>query len=171
MSHSWSHDHTPWTLGCWRKPKYPEKMNTKWGTPHTLEMSRTQTTSPGGVRQPCCPLGLPAMATCSCIYLICVCAEKYFKMKKAECKDGLEIYKRFLTRMTRISEFFKLAEVNILVSCWIRSTLYVLILRMSLSALPYTASWGRPKRRSWPQLCKFPIISGSSFNHFIFFTT
>ncbi|XP_048841699.1 clathrin coat assembly protein AP180-like isoform X9 [Brienomyrus brachyistius] len=36
--------------------------------------------------------------------------EKYFKMKKAECKDGLEIYKRFLTRMTRISEFFKLAE-------------------------------------------------------------
>ncbi|KAL4630598.1 clathrin coat assembly protein AP180-like isoform X2 [Arapaima gigas] len=36
--------------------------------------------------------------------------EKYFKMKKAECKEGLEIYKRFLTRMTRISEFFKMAE-------------------------------------------------------------
>ncbi|XP_036405363.1 clathrin coat assembly protein AP180-like isoform X5 [Megalops cyprinoides] len=36
--------------------------------------------------------------------------EKFFKMKKSECKDGLEIYKRFLTRMTRISEFFKIAE-------------------------------------------------------------
>ncbi|XP_029107147.1 clathrin coat assembly protein AP180-like isoform X6 [Scleropages formosus] len=36
--------------------------------------------------------------------------EKYFKMKKAECKDALEMYKRFLTRMTRIAEFFKMAE-------------------------------------------------------------
>ncbi|KAG7461040.1 hypothetical protein MATL_G00205310 [Megalops atlanticus] len=36
--------------------------------------------------------------------------EKFFKMKKSECKDALEIYKRFLTRMTRISEFFKIAE-------------------------------------------------------------
>ncbi|KAJ8356890.1 hypothetical protein SKAU_G00196840 [Synaphobranchus kaupii] len=38
--------------------------------------------------------------------------EKFFKMKKAECKDALEIYKRFLTRMTRISEFLKIAEVS-----------------------------------------------------------
>ncbi|KAJ8274720.1 hypothetical protein COCON_G00093450 [Conger conger] len=36
--------------------------------------------------------------------------EKFFKMKKSECKDALEIYKRFLTRMTRISEFLKIAE-------------------------------------------------------------
>ncbi|KAJ8409181.1 hypothetical protein AAFF_G00242020 [Aldrovandia affinis] len=36
--------------------------------------------------------------------------EKFFKMKKAECRDALEIYKRFLTRMTRISEFMKIAE-------------------------------------------------------------
>lgn len=34
-------------------------------------------------------------------------------MKRGQCKDGLEIYKRFLTRMTRVSEFFKLAEVEI----------------------------------------------------------
>ncbi len=32
-------------------------------------------------------------------------------MKRSQCKDGLEIYKRFLTRMTRVSEFFKIAEV------------------------------------------------------------
>uniref|UniRef100_A0A665TGI2 Phosphatidylinositol-binding clathrin assembly protein n=1 Tax=Echeneis naucrates TaxID=173247 RepID=A0A665TGI2_ECHNA len=38
--------------------------------------------------------------------------EKYFDMKKVQCKDGLDIYKKFLTRMTRISEFLKVAEVG-----------------------------------------------------------
>ncbi|XP_048010707.1 clathrin coat assembly protein AP180 isoform X2 [Megalobrama amblycephala] len=36
--------------------------------------------------------------------------EKYFKMKKSECKDSLEIYKKFLTRVTKIAEFMKIAE-------------------------------------------------------------
>ncbi|XP_054637369.1 clathrin coat assembly protein AP180 isoform X10 [Dunckerocampus dactyliophorus] len=36
--------------------------------------------------------------------------EKFFQMKRSQCKDGLEIYKRFLTRMTRVSDFFKIAE-------------------------------------------------------------
>ncbi|XP_037606621.1 clathrin coat assembly protein AP180-like isoform X7 [Sebastes umbrosus] len=36
--------------------------------------------------------------------------EKYFKMKKGDCKEALEIYKRFLTRVTKIGEFLKLAE-------------------------------------------------------------
>ena len=40
-------------------------------------------------------------------------AEKYFDMKKTQCKEGLDIYKKFLTRMTRISEFLKVAEVAI----------------------------------------------------------
>lgn len=34
-------------------------------------------------------------------------------MKKNQCKEGLDIYKKFLTRMTRISEFLKVAEVNL----------------------------------------------------------
>lgn len=38
--------------------------------------------------------------------------EKFFEMKKGQCKDVLEIYKRFLTRMTRVSEFLKVAEVS-----------------------------------------------------------
>lgn len=38
--------------------------------------------------------------------------EKYFDMKKTQCKEGLDIYKKFLTRMTRISEFLKVAEVD-----------------------------------------------------------
>uniref|UniRef100_A0A8C5Q9E3 Clathrin coat assembly protein AP180 n=1 Tax=Leptobrachium leishanense TaxID=445787 RepID=A0A8C5Q9E3_9ANUR len=36
--------------------------------------------------------------------------EKFFEMKKGQCKEALEIYKRFLTRMTRVSEFMKIAE-------------------------------------------------------------
>ncbi|XP_033973200.1 phosphatidylinositol binding clathrin assembly protein a isoform X2 [Trematomus bernacchii] len=36
--------------------------------------------------------------------------EKYFDMKKVQCKEALDIYKKFLTRMTRISEFLKVAE-------------------------------------------------------------
>ncbi|XP_068927124.1 phosphatidylinositol-binding clathrin assembly protein isoform X10 [Petaurus breviceps papuanus] len=36
--------------------------------------------------------------------------EKYFDMKKNQCREGLDIYKKFLTRMTRISEFLKVAE-------------------------------------------------------------
>lgn len=32
-------------------------------------------------------------------------------MKKSECKESLEIYKKFLTRVTKISEFMKIAEV------------------------------------------------------------
>lgn len=36
--------------------------------------------------------------------------EKYFQMKKNDCKSALEIYKRFLSRMERVSEFLKTAE-------------------------------------------------------------
>lgn len=52
-----------------------------------------------------------------CLYLFILTflffgqTEKYFDMKKTQCKEGLDIYKKFLTRMTRISEFLKVAEV------------------------------------------------------------
>lgn len=36
--------------------------------------------------------------------------EKYFDMKKSQCKDALDIYKKFLYRMTKLSEFLKVAE-------------------------------------------------------------
>ncbi|MFT7802107.1 phosphatidylinositol-binding clathrin assembly protein-like isoform X1 [Arapaima gigas] len=36
--------------------------------------------------------------------------EKYFDMKKNQCKEALEIYKKFLYRMTKLSEFLKVAE-------------------------------------------------------------
>ncbi|XP_041707523.1 phosphatidylinositol-binding clathrin assembly protein isoform X2 [Coregonus clupeaformis] len=36
--------------------------------------------------------------------------EKYFDMKKNQCKDALEIYQTFLNRMTKLSEFLKVAE-------------------------------------------------------------
>ncbi|KAB1272333.1 Phosphatidylinositol-binding clathrin assembly protein [Camelus dromedarius] len=44
------------------------------------------------------------------MFLHLLLAEKYFDMKKNQCKEGLDIYKKFLTRMTRISEFLKVAE-------------------------------------------------------------
>uniref|UniRef100_A0A7N6BBV5 Phosphatidylinositol-binding clathrin assembly protein n=1 Tax=Anabas testudineus TaxID=64144 RepID=A0A7N6BBV5_ANATE len=36
--------------------------------------------------------------------------EKYFDMKKNQCKEALDIYKKFLYRMTKLSEFLKVAE-------------------------------------------------------------
>jgi len=36
--------------------------------------------------------------------------QKYFEMRKGQCKDGLEIYKRYLVRMEKIQAFFKVAE-------------------------------------------------------------
>ncbi|XP_055954426.1 phosphatidylinositol-binding clathrin assembly protein LAP isoform X2 [Patella vulgata] len=36
--------------------------------------------------------------------------EKYFDMNKKQCKEGLEIYKRFLVRMDKVSEFLRVAE-------------------------------------------------------------
>ncbi|KAF3841055.1 hypothetical protein F7725_006917 [Dissostichus mawsoni] len=43
--------------------------------------------------------------------------EKYFDMKKNQCKEALEIYKTFLNRMTKLSEFLKVAEVTSVCPC------------------------------------------------------
>lgn len=70
--------------------------------------------------------------------------EKFFQMKRSQCKDGLEIYKRFLTRMTRVSEFFKIAEVKSRhsscssLSCWIQTALF-----------SFTANGDRQKWHPW----------------------
>ena len=36
--------------------------------------------------------------------------EKYFEMNKKQCKDALDLYKKFLMRMDRVAEFLKVAE-------------------------------------------------------------
>lgn len=36
--------------------------------------------------------------------------EKYFDMNKKQCKDALDLYKKFLVRMDKVSEFLKVAE-------------------------------------------------------------
>lgn len=36
--------------------------------------------------------------------------EKYFDMNKKNCKEGLDIYRKFITRMDRVSDFLKVAE-------------------------------------------------------------
>ena len=46
-------------------------------------------------------------------YKIVSCfAEKYFDMNKKQCRDALDLYKRFLIRMDRVGEFLKVAEVS-----------------------------------------------------------
>lgn len=37
--------------------------------------------------------------------------EKYFDMNKKQCREALDVYKKFLTRMDRVGEFLKVAEV------------------------------------------------------------
>lgn len=39
--------------------------------------------------------------------------EKYFDMNKKQCRDALDLYKKFLTRMDRVGEFLKVAEVGL----------------------------------------------------------
>lgn len=36
--------------------------------------------------------------------------EKFFDMNKKQCRDALDLYKKFLTRMDRVGEFLKVAE-------------------------------------------------------------
>lgn len=36
--------------------------------------------------------------------------EKYFEMNKKQCKEALDLYKKFLVRMDRVAEFLKVAE-------------------------------------------------------------
>lgn len=39
--------------------------------------------------------------------------EKYFDMNKKQCREALDIYKKFLDRTDKVSNFLKVAEVNI----------------------------------------------------------
>lgn len=48
----------------------------------------------------------------SWVFFTLIFTEKYFDMNKKQCKDALEIYKRFLVRMDKVSEFLKTAEVR-----------------------------------------------------------
>lgn len=38
--------------------------------------------------------------------------EKYFDLNKKQCREGLDIYKKFLERTDKVSQFLKIAEVS-----------------------------------------------------------
>jgi len=38
--------------------------------------------------------------------------EKYFDMNKKQCRDALDVYKKFLARTDRVIDFLKVAEVS-----------------------------------------------------------
>lgn len=40
------------------------------------------------------------------------CLEKYFDMNKKQCREALDIYKKFLDRTDKVSNFLKVAEVR-----------------------------------------------------------
>ena len=48
---------------------------------------------------------------CFCVFCY---TEKYFDMQKKQCREALEIYRRFLARMERCAEFLKVAEVRMI---------------------------------------------------------
>lgn len=87
------------------------------------------------------------------IWFPCSFLEKFFQMKKGQCKEALEIYKRFLTRMTRVSEFLKTAEVNyvffVIIKCSVKLALVVHRLCHIISPFCPTASGNWQKRYSW----------------------
>ena len=37
--------------------------------------------------------------------------EKYFEMNKKQCRESLDIYKKFIERTDRVSQYLKIAEV------------------------------------------------------------
>ena len=51
------------------------------------------------------------MVCLTCDYYSCL-VEKYFEMNKKQCKEALDLYKKFLVRMDKVSEFLKTAEVS-----------------------------------------------------------
>ena len=44
-------------------------------------------------------------------------SEKYFDMSKKNCREGFNVYKKFLVRMDKVAEFLKVAEVSVI---WVR---------------------------------------------------
>lgn len=61
--------------------------------------------------------------------------EKYFDMNKKQCRDALDLYKKFLTRMDRVGEFLKVAEVSILSALTVPESykwVFAYFLRMSV---------------------------------------
>jgi len=43
--------------------------------------------------------------------MVLCCLEKYFEMNKKNCREALDVYKKFLARMDRVCSFLKVAEV------------------------------------------------------------
>lgn len=52
--------------------------------------------------------------------------EKYFDMNKKQCREALDLYKRFLVRMDRVGEFLKVAEVCFLLKMFRKKILIFL---------------------------------------------
>ena len=54
-------------------------------------------------------------------------------MNKKQCKDGLDLYKKFLVRMEKVSEFLKVAEVS--AGFWFHAMSFLFFLGSCLHAI------------------------------------
>ena len=55
------------------------------------------------------------------LILLCLCTEKFFDMTQQQCKNALEIYKKFVARMDRVRTFLRVAQVrrtDVIVVCF-----------------------------------------------------
>lgn len=88
--------------------------------------------------------------------------EKYFDMNKKQCKDALDLYKKFLVRMDRVAEFLKVAEVCCVfarAALFLLQTQYLTIFRMLASIRVTFPIWQkhpapcwRRSKDTWPRL-------------------
>lgn len=61
-------------------------------------------------------------------------------MKKNQCKDALDIYKKFLYRMTKLSEFLKVAEVSFAFRLFVYNDARTTAFTCIYSLLSYTSN-------------------------------
>lgn len=55
--------------------------------------------------------------------LLSISVAKFFEMNRKQCKEALDLYKKFVTRMEGVEKFFKVAEVSLTsVFCFVFSS-------------------------------------------------
>lgn len=103
---------------------------------------------------------------CACCYV----TEKYFDMNKKQCREALDLYKKFLIRMDRVAEFLKVAEVKLkkfIINLRIFYCCEISVLNYNMPNVSYllvSECWDRQGRYSGPHQGK--ILSDHRLNDF-----
>ena len=95
LTHSLTHSLTPPSLPPSLTPSLPHSLTPS--LPHSLPPSLTLS-----LLLPSLPHSLTSLSV----------VEKFFEMKKPQCKEAIATYRKFITRQEGINDFLKLAEVG-----------------------------------------------------------